>query len=79
MKHLYKTNDLALAAFLLSKGIELKQIDRSQPQKIQFSFTQTKQLDAHCDHFWSHTAKVCPLAYFLKIKLLKKLIFQNPN
>lgn len=73
----YKTSDISLSAFLLTQGVTLKYIDRANEAKINFVFSLTPDLKTNCRQFWNHEARVCPLEYYLKLRFLKKIIFQN--
>ncbi len=73
---LYSTSDMSLAA-VLSLQFPIITVDRSNPRKALFFFSDTQQLQKITKKFWDNTLSVEPKAYFQSIKLLKSRIYSD--
>lgn len=69
----YSTSDIAVSSFLLAKGHELKEVDRSET-RIRFKFENSKALKDDIKDFWAYKGVVCPLTYYQKLRELKMVI-----
>lgn len=73
----YLTNDLGLAAALVSCGHTLEELDRSDHKKVQFIFCQTKELSSDANDYWSDKLSVSSRAFFNNLKMLKNRIYSE--
>lgn len=70
------TSDLTLAATLLSCGIALEDIDKSDPHRAIFSFPRTPQIEQKVKEFWERETRIDPLAFNDQVRYLKSIIYQ---
>lgn len=75
-KDLYQTSDIALGSVLLSYGLKLEAIDKSNPKAV-FCFRWEKGIEQLTEGFWSHSLQVDPLLYFNSLKELKARLYQD--
>jgi hypothetical protein len=75
-KEVFKSSDLSLVAALQLYGIQIEEMDRSNPSRIVFVIKQDKTLDKLIQAFWSRSLRVCPLTYFESLKATKARIYQ---
>lgn len=73
----YLTNDLGLAAALVSCGHILEELDRSDRKKVQFIFCQSKELNSDANDYWSDRLSVSGRAFFNNLKMLKNRIYSE--
>lgn len=73
----FSTFDLALAAYLQTRGYILESLDRSDPRKVAFIFTRGEDMDQSIREFWNRRQSVEPTAYFDAIKHLKSQIYSR--
>jgi len=72
----YETSDLALVAFL-SLLFPIESIDKSNPRKAIFLFTQTQELDKQVRSYWRGETRVEPRAYFDELRRIKSRIYAD--
>lgn len=74
---IYRTSDLYIAAWLLSNGLELKGIDRSNKQRNDFIFTDSPDRPDLVRQFMcgSATGNVVDLIFYLK--RAKRLLYSS--
>lgn len=71
------TSDLALGATLISCGIELDSMDRSDIKKVKFYFTDSDRLQEVVKDFWRDSLKISPRQYWDNLRALKGQIYGN--
>tara|TARA_B100001057_G_scaffold91795_1_gene88071 strand:- start:381 stop:608 length:228 start_codon:yes stop_codon:yes gene_type:complete len=73
-KNIYNTSDIALAAFLMMKGMQLLSASRERNGRFRFEFDDTNQLgDKYAVQFVnSESAK-----FDAHVKNLKNILFKN--
>lgn len=74
MKNYFSTPDITLASTILHFGIKLEALDPENPNRIQFCFERTKELDELVQLFWRGELKVEPLQFSAAQKILKSRI-----
>ncbi len=72
----YRTNDLNLAA-VLSLDLPIEQVDKQNPAKVQFLFTESEQLRRLVDDYWKGQLQVEPKAFFNQLKNIKTRIYNS--
>ena len=70
----FQTSDLSLVT-AISLFYPIDAIDRSNPNRIVFSFKRENGLDELIQGFWSNDLKVSPLLYFNQLKVVKSRIY----
>lgn len=73
----YPTSDLGCATALVVVGIELISLDRSNPRRVVFVFSNTSQLSARVEAYWSGRLSVDAKAYFEALKWLKARVYNG--
>jgi len=72
----YSTNDLAIAAVIVDHGYPVKDIDRSNPKRVIFIFSdENKTISLLVDGYWQNILLVNPRGYFDTIKHLKSRVY----
>jgi len=71
----FYTSDLGLASAMVSVGIPLISLDKSNPKRVEFVFEETKELQEAINSYWSSDLLVSPLTYFNAMKMLKNRIY----
>lgn len=78
MKHeYYQSSDFCLVSTLVSLGFSVSNLDRSNPQRINFNFTDTTELRQSVDLYWKKQIKVSPLDFYYAQRQLKTLMYQG--
>jgi hypothetical protein len=72
----FSTSDLALSA-TLSLYFPLESVDKTNPQKVEFFFKKSPDLEKLVDDFWRGQLLVEPQAYFNRIKGIKARIYDR--
>jgi hypothetical protein len=77
MKDYMKISDFQLSTVLSSMGYEIKELDDSNPRRIQFCFAidENESIYQAVDAFWKGTLSLEPKALFYHQKLIKNRIF----
>jgi hypothetical protein len=71
------TDNLTLAAFLLSEGCKFLGIERISPAKVHFIFSDTPELKKLTEEFWRSEGKVEPKKLAHSLRDLKSMIYQS--
>lgn len=77
MNQTFNTSDFTLATALLSLGFSLEAINKEDPCRAVFLFSQTKQLDQAVKKYWSRELITEPQRFTFNQKLLKARIYQK--
>lgn len=72
----YRTSDLNLAA-VLSLDLPIEKIDRQNPAKVQFLFTESEQLRRLVNDYWNGRLQIEPKQYFSQLKNIKTRIYSE--
>jgi hypothetical protein len=76
----FRTADLALAAFLKSKGFKIHSIDRSRGDgKCTFIFESTPEIDSIVLKFFNNECLVEPLQFLEETRRVKALIYRDEH
>lgn len=73
---LFESSDLALVAFL-SLISPIESIDKSNPRKAVFIFSQTQELDKQVRDYWRGETRVEPRAFFDALRRIKARIYAD--
>lgn len=73
----YITKDFYLAAFLLTNGLEIVNLDRTDPRRVYFVFHDVEARTSLVEDFLFGRAKVEPKQYAGTIKEIKQLLYSN--
>jgi predicted RNA-binding protein YlxR (DUF448 family) len=73
----YITSDFYLSAFLLSKGLKLIKVDKSNPQRALFIFEDREDRQKLVEEFLYSRASVNPKEFVIAIKELKQLLHSS--
>ena len=78
MKNFFKTQDLNLAAAIVSSfGQQPHYLDRSEAARIYFSFERAEKLDSFLEKYWRRELKIEPISFAMAQKFLKNQIFNR--
>lgn len=77
MNNEYQTSDFYIAAYLKASDIVLLRTDRSNPQKVLFVFTDSKDRQVLTEDFLFGRALTDPRKFISAIKELKQLLYNN--
>lgn len=69
------TSDLNLAATLDALGFHLLELDRSQPQRVQFLFARVDGIENAINRYWDDAIKLPPQKLFAAQKKLKNRLY----
>ncbi len=72
----WKTTDLGLAT-TISLFYPIKDIDKTNPKKVQFIFENSKKLNLLIKDYWKGKIKVDPSAYFNQLRAMKSRIYDK--
>ncbi len=75
MKKNYETSDLGLATALVVAGNKLVGVDKTQPRRASFIFTQSDGIAGDAEDYWNDNLQVSALAYFDALKRLKTRLY----
>lgn len=73
----FTTFDLGLASALVALGHQIKELDRANPNRVQFVFVRSDELDAAVNAYWADEVSVPPQQYFNAMKSLKNQIYSH--
>jgi len=73
----FATFDLGCSAALVSAGFALVKVDKSNPRKAQFVFTDTGSIAETIEQYWSDQLTVNARTYFDNIKMLKNRLYSQ--
>lgn len=71
----YATSDLGLAAVLVSQGHVLLSVDKSNPRRVLFCFTEITNAEELTEKFWSRQLNVDACTLVESMKALKGRIY----
>ena len=74
---LFKTTDIKSSAYLLTKGISIVKIIKTDPRKIIFCFQDSTNLKELLQQYWTNRASVNPRLLFDNFDYLKDLIHRD--
>ena len=72
----FETSDFGLIVFL-SLEFPIIYINRTDPRRAKFMFTETKELNEAIADYWSGDAYVSPQKYHIQTKIIKARIYEN--
>lgn len=73
----YSTYDLGCAAALITAGIDLIELDRTDIKRVGFTFDYSYELKSVLNSFWGYELQVDARTYFDNTKNLKTRIFSE--
>lgn len=78
----FRTNNFYIAAFLFAKGLELVNIDRTEPKRCQFVFLDISEREAFMQSYNfakedSLDASIDARKFVMAIKMLKDKLYQQ--
>ncbi len=73
----FKTDNFQLASYLLCEGCRIISVDKTNPRRVVFVFTETKQRLLLTQKFLSYETLVEPHKFFSAQKDIKQLIYSN--
>lgn len=73
----YKTTDIAIATALITKGFEIKALDKANPKRVEFIFVEQKELKDVVDKYWSNNLEVKARLFFDNLRMLKQRIYNE--
>ena len=73
----FKTTDICLASFLLTKGVEFSGINKDSTNRATFLFPQTKNCHSLVSDFSQMNSTVEPISFHASMKRLKQLLYLN--
>ncbi|OGH39050.1 MAG: hypothetical protein A2905_00425 [Candidatus Levybacteria bacterium RIFCSPLOWO2_01_FULL_36_10] len=76
---IFTTDNFQLACFLLSESCELLSLDRANPKRVSFVFTDTPKRQELTSEFLGHRALVEPHRFTSAQRDLKQLIYEKGN
>ena len=71
------TSDIGLAAYLLTIGFEVDYLDRNNPQRVEFVFSESKDVQQAIDAYFAGNALVEPKQYYFQLKSLKSRLLSG--
>lgn len=74
---MFNTSDLGLASALVSVGVRLMDLDKSNLRRVEFVFEDTEEIKQLVDDYWANNLRVSPLTYFNSMKMLKNRIYSS--
>lgn len=70
----YKTSDLALAT-TLSLYQPISSVDKTNPKRVIFAFSNSPKITDICGQFWDGTLRIDPKQFFSQLKNIKSRIY----
>lgn len=77
IKNEFTTKDFYLSAYLLSQGLRLVRLDKSEPRKVYFVFHDVEARASLVEDFLFGRAQVEPKQFVAAIKEVKQLLYTN--
>ena len=80
MSNYYNTYDLGVAAALSVLGFEIAEVDKTDPQKVQFFFKpdgRKGNIEDVANTYFNQSLEVSARKFFNEIKALKSRIYSN--
>ena len=72
-----ETKDFYLASYILTQGVKLSHLDRTDPRRVVFVFENVKNKEDLVRKFLYRTSLVEPQDFVEKIKTLKQFLYSN--
>ena len=72
-----ETKDFYLAAYVLTQGVKLSHLDRTDPRRVVFVFENVKNRENLVRDFLYRKALVEPQDFVDRIKTLKQFLYSN--
>lgn len=73
----FATYDLGCSSALISSGLELVSLDKTNPRKVQFIFRRENRIEKVVDDYWADRLEVKARTFFDNIKMLKNRIYSE--
>ncbi len=73
----YQTSDFCLATTLVALGFQIISMDRSNPKRVNFNFSNCKNLQNKIYQYWEKQIRVSPLDFYYAQKKLKSLLYMG--
>ncbi len=73
----WATFDLGCSAGIISAGVELVSLEKSNPGKVQFIFLKNKNIEKVVADYWADRLEVKARTYFDNIKMLKNRLYSE--
>lgn len=73
---MYATRDIALAAALITNGVELKDVEMLNERIAEFIFEEHPSIDDWVQDFWKRRLKVDAMTYQDNVRFLKSRILK---
>jgi hypothetical protein len=73
----FQTFDLGLCSALVSAGYEVIDVNKSNVQKVSFTFLNSPGLLQDVSNYWGNSLDVKALDYFNNLKMLKNRIYSS--
>jgi Domain of unknown function (DUF5659) len=77
MSEYFETNDLYLAATLQSLGLEMVGVDRDDPRRVRFIFTDDDRRREWTRQYLAGALRVDPLVLLNSLRAMKRQIYQG--
>lgn len=77
MSGVYRTSDLYIAAWLLSKGLQLEDLDRRKPQRIDFIFQDRPDRQELVNQFLCGSATGNVVDFVFYMRRAKRLLYSR--
>ncbi len=71
----YRTSDLGCAAALHCRGFSPIELNRADPQRVEFLFTRSRDVMSVVAAYWDNSLTVDANSYFSSIRFLKNRIY----
>ena len=75
MQDFYSTTDFYIAVSLMTAEFPVEDLNRDNPQRVEFLFIQSPELEEFVKNFWARKIKVEPNLFAQNIKILKNRLY----
>ncbi len=72
---IFQSHELSLVAALVAWGFPILYINKDDPKKVTFYFSNSPQLTQSVHSFWSNTKEILPIKYFDALRQCKSRIY----
>jgi Domain of unknown function (DUF5659) len=79
MSDYFETNDLYLAATLQSLGLEMVGVERDDPRRVRFVFTDDERRREWTRQYLAGALRVDPLVLLNSLRAMKRQIYQGEH
>lgn len=76
-QEVFQSHELSLIATLIARGFPLLAVDKSNPKKAIFKFSNSTELSQAVKEYWDDTATVSPKKYFYALREAKSRLYQG--